>query len=247
MCYNEIMKENRIGIISTGIISIITFFTSIIFSLFDKDWCMNFSFALMGSAILSFVICLVNYLIIRKRMIEDLVNGIYKYNNETMAQLYTLSKKIEIENLSLVIGIACSHLNNLIYLAYNIKIGLFKSEKKKIKIVDDIINDLEVKIQFKFNSIGQYLLKRPKKSERFKDYFYKMIYKLLEDKRSYKLAFQLAKSVKTEAKTVEEAFGESQKKFETKICDLLEKEIKIIQLNNEIKEIKNKKKEKTTK
>ena len=58
MCYNKIMKENRIGIISTGIISIITFFTSIIFSLFDKDWCMNFSFALMGSAILSFVICL---------------------------------------------------------------------------------------------------------------------------------------------------------------------------------------------
>lgn len=145
----------------------------------------------------------------------------------------------------MVIGIACSHLNNLIYLAYNIKIGLFKSEKKKIEIVNDLINDLEANIQFKFNSIGQYLLKRPKKSEQFKDYFYKMIYKLLENKRSYKLAFQLAKSVKTEAKTVEETFGEKQKKFVTEICDLLEKEIKIIQLNNEIKEIRKKKNKKT--
>lgn len=241
------MKENRIGIVITGIIAIITFITSIIFSILEKSWCSNFSFALMGSAILSFVICLINYFVIRKKMIEDLVNGIYRYNNETMAQLYTLSKHLEVENLSVVIGTACSHLNNLIFLAYNIKIGLFRLEKNKRKIVDKIINDLEGNIQFKFNSIGRYLLRRPKKSEKLKQYFYDMIYKLLENIKSYKLAFQLAKSVKTEAKTVEEAFGETQRKFETEICDLLEKEIKIIQLNNEIKEKKKIIKEKTTK
>lgn len=241
------MKENRIGIVITGIIAIITFITSIIFSILEKNWCSNFSFALMGSAILSFVICLINYFVIRKNMIEDLVNGIYRYNNETMAQLYTLSKHLEVENLSVVIGTACSHLNNLIFLAYNIKIGLFRLEKNKRKIVDKIINDLEGNIQFKFNSIGRYLLRRPKKSEKLKQYFYDMIYKLLENIKSYKLAFQLAKSVKTEAKTVEEAFGETQRKFETEICDLLEKEIKIIQLNNEIKEKKKIIKEKTTK
>ncbi len=232
------MKENRVGTITTGIIALITFFISIIFSLLKENWCTNFSFALMGSAILSFVVCLINYFIIRKKMIQDLVNGLYKYNNETMAQLYTLSKRIKVENLSLVIGIACSHLNNLIFLAYNIKIGLFKNEKKKREIINKIIYELEENIQFKFNSIGKYLLKRPKKSERLKDYLYKMIYKLLEDKKSYDLAIELAKSVKTEAKTIEEVFGISQKKFETEMCNLVEKEVKIIQLSEGIKEKK---------
>lgn len=229
------MKENKIGILSCGSISIVTLILSITFSLIGCNWSMNFCFAIMGSAFLSFIICLINYMVLRKKMIEDLVNDIYKFNNDSFAQFSYANNKSELDNLSLVVGIACSHLNHLIFLAYNIKTGLFKFEKRKKEILDKIINNLEIEIQFKFNNIGQYILKRPKKAEQRKIYLNKIIRKLLDDQTSYKLAFKLAKLIKTETKDVEETFEMSQKEFEVRVCDLIEKEIKVMQFKDDLK------------
>lgn len=182
-----------------------------------------------------------------KKMIEDLVNDMYKFNNDSFAQFGYANKNLELDNLSLVIGVACSHLNHLIFLAYNIKIGLFRIEKEKKKILDQIINNLENDIQFNFNKIGQYILKRPKKAEQNKDYLNKIIKKLLDDSKAYKLAFKLAKSVKTEAKNIEETFDMPQKEFEVNVCNFLEKEIKVMQLKKELKIKKKQIQKKTTK
>jgi len=240
------MKENKIGIISCGTISIASLILSIVFSTLDCKWSMNFCFAIMGSAFLSFTICFINYMVLRKKMIEDLVNDIYKFNNDSFSQFGYANSNLELDNLSLVIGVACSHLNHLIFLAYNIKTGLFKIEKKKRKMLDQIINNLENDIQFNFNNIGQYILKRPKKAEQKKEYLNKIIKKLLDDQKAYKLAFKLSKLVKNEARDVEENFQMSQKEFEVNVCDLLEKEIKVMQLKNKLKTKKKQIQKKTT-
>ena len=123
---------------------------------------------------------------------------------------------------------------------------MLKAEKDKRKILDKIIENLEGDIQLKFNSIGEYLLKRPKKAEKIKAYLYKIIDKLLNDKKAYNLAIKLAKTVNTGAKTVEETFEMPQKKFESFSCDLLEKEIKLMQLKDELKNKKQQLKSKKT-
>ena len=129
------MKENRVGVCSCLVVAVLSFVLSIVFTVKELSWWSNFCFAIMGSALLSFVICLINYITLRKKLVEELYNGLYKFNNDTNAQLYATSKNKTVENLASVIGIASAHLLDLTYYTHNIKIGLFKREKKKIALL----------------------------------------------------------------------------------------------------------------
>ena len=67
------MKENRVGACSCLVVAVLSLGLSIVFTVKELNWWSNFCFAIMGSALLSFVICLINYIILRKKLVEDLL------------------------------------------------------------------------------------------------------------------------------------------------------------------------------
>lgn len=227
------MKENRNGIIICVAIALISFVLSIIFSMFDCTWFINFSFAAMGSALLSFVICLINYIVLRKKLVEELYNGLYKFNNDTNAQLYATGKNKTAENLASVIGIASAHLLDLTYYAHNIKIGLFKQEKKKIALLKKIIKELEDNMHFKIYSIGQYLQLRKDCAKTNINALYAIVEGLLKEKLVYEMAYDLTKMVKSVVKDSKDAFGQTQEEIKNLMCDFIDAKILLNNDSNE--------------
>ena len=205
------MKENRIGTIICAIIAIICLALSIVFGVLSAElressevsciakfeWLTNLAFALMGSAWLSFTICLINYLTIRKSLVEQLFNDLYIFNNDISTQIYATRKEKNTENLAKIIGIASAQLVTLAYKAYSIKMGLFKIEKTRLILIDQILSIIEGKHQSTVFSIGQELQKYPEIAEKRLDEHYATVSGLLENELAYKLALTLAKSVKS--------------------------------------------------
>lgn len=219
------MKENRTGTIICIKIAILSLVLSIIFSVFGCNWFTNFSFAIMGSASLSFVICLINYIIFRKKLIEELINGLYVFNNDTNAQLYLFNIKKDVGCLATAIGVASAHLTKLSYLAYSIKDGLFGCEKEQRRLTKEIIKKIEFETHFKLYSIGQYLQKKKEQAEKESKYIYKQIEDILKDETLYNLAYDLGKSVKSAVKKTEEVFNKPIEKIKDSMCILVEKEL----------------------
>ena len=217
------MKENRNGVIICIIIVLFSLVLSIAFS--KCGWFFNFSFAIMGSALLSFVICFINYITFRKKLIEELVNGLYIFNNDTNTQLFLFNEKKDIGSLAMAIGVASAYLTNLSYLAYSIQAGLFCFERKKRRITKEIITIIENEIHFKIYSIGQFLQNENKKAQEEKKYIYKQIENILKDEKVYNLAYDLAKSVKSVVKKTEEAFNMPKEKIKDLMCVFVETEI----------------------
>lgn len=198
------MKENRIGTIICAIIAIICLALSIVFGALNEvsdnyllEWLTNLAFALLGSAGLSLVICLINYLTIRKSLVEQLFNDLYIFDNDINTQIYATRKEKNTENLAKIIGIASAQLVTLAYKAYSIKMGLFKIEKTRLILIDQILSIIEGKHQSTVFSIGQELQKYPEIAEKRLDEHYATVSGLLEDELAYKLALTLAKSVKS--------------------------------------------------
>lgn len=198
------MKENRIGTIICAIIAIICLALSIVFGALHEvsdnyllEWLTNLAFALLGSAGLSLVICLINYLTIRKSLVEQLFNDLYIFNNDINTQIYATRKEKNTENLAKIIGIASAQLVTLAYKAYSIKMGLFKIEKTRLILIDQILSIIEGKHQSTVFSIGQELQKYPEIAEKRLDEYYATVSGLLENELAYKLALTLAKSVKS--------------------------------------------------
>lgn len=75
------MKENRNGFYITGIVSIVSLGLTFI----PCDWFRNFSFAIFGSALISSFICLINYFVMRKNMVNEVSRHLY-----TLANTYRL-------------------------------------------------------------------------------------------------------------------------------------------------------------
>ena len=226
------MKENRNGIIVCVTIASVSFVLSIIFSVFNCKWFINFSFAIMGSALLSFVICLINYITLQKKLVEELYNGLYKFNNDTNAQLYATSNNKTAENLATVIGIASASLLDLTYYAHNIKIGLFKIEKKKIALLKKIIKELEDNMQNNIYSIGQYLQLRKDCAEKNINELYAIVETLLKEKLVYEMAYDLTKMVKSVVKNSKDAFGKSEEEIKNLMCDFIDAKILLDKNNN---------------
>ncbi|MBR2985234.1 MAG: hypothetical protein IKC58_01360 [Clostridia bacterium] len=198
------MKENRIGTIICAIIAIICLALSIVFGVLHEvsgnyllEWLTNLAFALLGSAGLSLVICLINYLTIRKSLVEQLFNDLYIFNNDINTQICATRKEKSTENLAKIIGIASAQLVTLAYKAYSIKMGLFKIEKTRLILIDQILSIIEDKHQSTVFSIGQELQKYPEIAEKRLDEHYATVSGLLENELAYKLALTLAKSVKS--------------------------------------------------
>lgn len=234
------MKENRNGVIICIIIVLFSLVLSIVFS--KCSWFFNFSFAIMGSALLSFVICSINYITFRKKLIEELVNGLYIFNNDTYTQLFLFNEKKDVGNLAMAIGVANAYLTNLSYLAYSIQAGLFCFERKKRRITKEIIKIIENETHVRIYSIGQFLQNENEKAQEEKKYIYKLIENILKDEKVYKLAYDLAKSVKSVVKKTEEVFNMPKEKIKDLMCVFVETEIlkmKIEEKPNDINVAKN--------
>ena len=226
------MKENRVGACSCLVVAALSLGLSIVFTIKELNWWSNFSFAIMGSALLSFVICLINYIILRKKLVEELYNGLYKFNNDTNAQLYATSKNKTPENLASVIGVASAHLLDLTYYAHNIKIGLFNKEENKIALLKKIIKELENNMHFKIYSIGQYLQLRKDCAEKNINELYAQVETLLKEKLVYKMAYDLTKMVKSVAKDSKAAYGKPEEEIKNLMCDFIDAKILLDKNNN---------------
>ena len=79
------MKENKIGIILTLFVIIVTIFLTFLpqfpkvdSSLWIVNWIVNFSFAIFGSALVTLIVCMINYFIVRRKTIDKLSQYYYK-------------------------------------------------------------------------------------------------------------------------------------------------------------------------
>lgn len=221
------VKENRNGIIFCLVIALICLALSITFSYFKTscNWGLNFSFAILGSALLSLLICTINYITFRKKLIEELLVGLYVYNNDTNTQLYLFNEKKDVGSLAMAIGVASAHITKLSYLAYSIEAGLCCFERKKRSITKKIIETIEQETHFRIYSLGQFLQNEKEKAQQEKDYIYKQIEKVLQDEKVYNLAFDLAKHVNSVVKKMEEAFNMPKEKIKDLMCEFVEAEI----------------------
>ena len=194
------MKENRIGVVVCGVVSIITLVLSIVFSIMELKWWGNVMFSIMGSAWVSLVFCLINYWIIRKKLIEELANDLYIFNNDTNTQIYSTNGNKSSENLAKVIGTASGHLVTLAYKAYTIKMGFFKCEKIRRILINEIISEIENNLHRTVFSIGNKLQSNPEEVNKNVDNYYTTISNLLKYEFAYDKAIILAKSVKSAVK-----------------------------------------------
>jgi hypothetical protein len=226
------MKENRAGACSCLVVAVLSLGLSIVFTVKELKWWSNFCFAIMGSALLSFVICLINYITLRKKLVEELYNGLYKFNNDTNAQLYATSNNKTAENLATVIGIASANLLDLTYYDHNIKTGLFKIENKKIALLKKIIKELEDNMHNNIYSIGQYLQLRKDCAEKNINELYAIVETLLKEKLVYEMAYDLTKMVKSVVMNSKDAFGKSEEEIKNLMCDFIDAKILLDKNNN---------------
>ena len=121
------MKENRNGFIFTAVLSFVGLIVAIVTCFIScncANWLQNLGFALFGSAFISAIICLINYLTLRRKMFDE------------VSKCY--------DNLIVAASI----------LRYNLPLQKEKSiinYLKEIVKIDDIIHDAYWKSQNLFN------------------------------------------------------------------------------------------------
>ena len=101
------MSSNKKGLRLSSYISFFSFIGTIFIN--EKSWWYNFSFALLGSALLSVCICWSNYRTIKLELVEKIVFGTYKMNNDGFSSLYNINNDLSLEQIENVISILSSY------------------------------------------------------------------------------------------------------------------------------------------
>ena len=133
------MEINKIGFRITTII----FIASLCLTFIPCEWISNFAFAILGSSIISAFICLINYYVIRKNMVNEVSRHLYTLANTYRLLVCNIQSQKEI-----VINDFCNEIHAFIDCcerSYDTSRGMFRIVKKE-KIFEKCIVDLSNKI-----------------------------------------------------------------------------------------------------
>ena len=164
------MKINKNGFYITFFISIASFCLSFI----QCQWVSNIAFSIFGSSLISASICLINYLILRKNMIEEVSRHFYKLANTYKLLVCDIQAHREI-----VINDFRDEINAFMYCCeknYDNSRGMFRICKKERLFCETII-ELSAEIvdlEFRYKNCIVFLLsdlKNNKNTDNSIEYF----------------------------------------------------------------------------
>lgn len=171
------MKENKIGIISTLVIAFLSliftflpYFPNIDGNFWLVIWGVNFSFAIFGSALISLVVFLINYLAQRNMMISSVSKHFYK-----LASSFLLASNknniTEFVNLMDDFNKAITDLYNDCYDYPRLANGMFRISKKEKKLYKQLkgLTQSIFNLIFAYRCPVNYLLENTKLAQFFID------------------------------------------------------------------------------
>lgn len=147
------MKINKVGFFITFTLSIASFCVLFI----HYQWISNFAFAILGSGLISAFICLINYFLLRKNMIEEVSRHFYKLANTYNLLVCNIQSQREI-----VINDFCDEINSFMNCCeknYDNSRGMFRICKKERFFCETIIKLSEeiVDLEFRYKNCIAFL------------------------------------------------------------------------------------------
>lgn len=202
------MKVNKWGIRISLIITILSLFGAI----FLKDWWQNLSFAILGSAFLSFTICIVNFITLRKQLVDEIVIDAYKINCFGFSALFSINRNMKLEKAVQVLNVIDDRYYSVYVKISELFLGLFWFDCRR-KIVNQIKNRIDndlVKIYQIDSFIEIYQNEANNKTKKI----YDDLDKFIDDNSLYLEILKMAKIFKSNVSSLEEIIDKNELKKE---------------------------------
>ena len=202
------MKTNKWGIRVSLLITILSLFGAI----FLKNWWQNLSFAILGSAFLSFTICIVNYITLKKEIVDRIVIDTYKINCFGFSALFSTNKNIKLEKAVQVLNILDDRYYSVYVKINELLLGLFWFDirRKKVKQIKSKIDKCLIQIYQIESFIEVYQSEANTKTKRI----YADLDKFIDDNSLYLEVLKMARKFKSNVSSLEEMFDENEIKNE---------------------------------
>ena len=185
------MKANKISCYIIGALIEVSLIGSILFTVFECGWWTSFSFAILGSCIVSFLTCWINYVCIRKDTVVRIVHAVYSINLKANTALYSMGKDLTLIGFQNVIEIALGEAQIDYWLTIEMRMGLFVFSPRKKKI-----DELELMLKnllFELQEIAFYIEKMQENAEQSKKDIYQALDTLIGGTKLYKYSLCIAK------------------------------------------------------
>ena len=202
------MKENKKAIKWLGIIFAISLVFNISFYVLNHtvllcneklialkvifDWLIGFTSAVFTGAIVSIIVCIINYISLRQKQLERVVFLLYQKDSQLNAILYNKENDIDIKNALKLDSSYDSSSQEIYQILNELQESLFKFEKSRRKLIKEFLSCFLVEYNF-YAEFGAYI-------DLYHEHFNlnsKKIYKILQneiDKNGlYDKSFKLAR------------------------------------------------------
>lgn len=202
------MKTNKWGIRVSLVISIL----SLLGAIFLKDWWQNLSFAILGSAFLSFTICIVNYITLRKEIVDCIAIESYKINCFGFSALFSTNKNLKLEKAVQVLNVIDDRYYSVYVKINELLMGLFWFDfrRKKVNQIKTKIDKCLIKIYEVESFIEIYQNEANSKTKKI----YKDLDKFIDDNSLYLEILKMARTFKSNVSSLEEIFDKDKLKKE---------------------------------
>lgn len=142
------MRENKYGLLFTSILAMVSLPLSVLFCSSNEEWWMNFCFAILGSSVVSFIICLINYKSFAKALVLDITTSIFNANNIACVDNFTETEKQNREKAIRTVANASIEIHRAYDLAYYLKTNSVPFSPTLPEL-----NNLERKLKEKFDEL----------------------------------------------------------------------------------------------
>ena len=143
------MKANKISWYIIGALIAVSLIGSIVFTVFECGWWESFSFTILGSSIITFVTCILNYLCLAKNKAINIVESIYNINQKSYPQLYSAKENLTLGKIKNVIGMALGEARMAYWLTVEMSMDtvLYSCKERDFKKLEIMLEDFLLKLQ----------------------------------------------------------------------------------------------------
>lgn len=202
------MKTNKWGIRISLIITIL----SLLGAIFFKSWWQNLSFAILGSAFLSFTICIVNFLTLRKELVDEIVIDTYKINTFGFSALFSQNKDLSLEKAVNVLNIIDDRYYDVYVKINKLLLGIFWFDYRK-KITKTIKSQIDIDLT-KIYQLESFIETYPSEAKNQTKNIYNDLDKFIDDNNLYLRVLKMARKFRSNVSSLEEIVDKNKLKKE---------------------------------